>query len=211
MGPTWGRQDPGGPHVGPMNLAIRVCYKNVRLKSEMAMPIEMSGRHYLWSHIVPLGCDLKYTYGLFRAVVCICITFGGTTCILTHTLRVCSPRHWDNHTIEFCPSTNGVTLMDMGNFDEYQNKTKHNQTWAMYMKLKMFSWNTFFAIVYDRMFRAVLPHPPFIMTPFDVIQERAWSHYIWYTGKHYRKICTYPEGIPHTFRIIRSEGKIAKK
>ena len=25
MGPTWGRQDPGGPHVGPMNLAIREC------------------------------------------------------------------------------------------------------------------------------------------------------------------------------------------
>ena len=24
MGHTWGRQDPGGPHVGPMNLAIRV-------------------------------------------------------------------------------------------------------------------------------------------------------------------------------------------
>ena len=23
MAPTWGRQDPGGPHVGPMNLAIR--------------------------------------------------------------------------------------------------------------------------------------------------------------------------------------------
>ena len=23
MGPTWGRQDPGGPHVGPMNLTIR--------------------------------------------------------------------------------------------------------------------------------------------------------------------------------------------
>ena len=22
MGPTWGREDPGGPHVGPMNLAI---------------------------------------------------------------------------------------------------------------------------------------------------------------------------------------------
>ena len=22
MGPVWGRQDPGGPHVGPMNLAI---------------------------------------------------------------------------------------------------------------------------------------------------------------------------------------------
>ena len=25
MGPTWGQQDPGGPHVGPMNLTIRVC------------------------------------------------------------------------------------------------------------------------------------------------------------------------------------------
>ena len=23
MGPIWGREDPGGPHVGPMNLAIR--------------------------------------------------------------------------------------------------------------------------------------------------------------------------------------------
>ena len=23
MGLTWGRQDPGGPHVGPMNPAIR--------------------------------------------------------------------------------------------------------------------------------------------------------------------------------------------
>ena len=25
VGPTWGRQDPGGPHVGPMNLAIGDC------------------------------------------------------------------------------------------------------------------------------------------------------------------------------------------
>ena len=24
MGPIWGRQDPGGPHVGPMTLAIWV-------------------------------------------------------------------------------------------------------------------------------------------------------------------------------------------
>ena len=24
MGPNWGRQDQGGPHVGPMNFAIRV-------------------------------------------------------------------------------------------------------------------------------------------------------------------------------------------
>ena len=24
MGPVWGRQNPGGPHVGPMNFAIWV-------------------------------------------------------------------------------------------------------------------------------------------------------------------------------------------
>ena len=26
MGPIWGRQDPGGPHVGPMNIAIWAVY-----------------------------------------------------------------------------------------------------------------------------------------------------------------------------------------
>ena len=28
MGPIWGRQDPGGPHVGPMNFAICVLAPN---------------------------------------------------------------------------------------------------------------------------------------------------------------------------------------
>ena len=39
MGPIWGRQDPGGPHVGPMNIAfwdIYACgrwqYKGLSLK-----------------------------------------------------------------------------------------------------------------------------------------------------------------------------------
>ena len=27
MGPIWGRQDPGGPHIGPMNLAIWVGFE----------------------------------------------------------------------------------------------------------------------------------------------------------------------------------------
>ena len=30
MGPIWGRQDPGGPHVGPMNLAIVTSIKYIR-------------------------------------------------------------------------------------------------------------------------------------------------------------------------------------
>ena len=28
MGPIWGRQDPGGPHVGPINFAIWVTMHN---------------------------------------------------------------------------------------------------------------------------------------------------------------------------------------
>ena len=28
MGPIWGQQDPGGSHVGPMNLAIWVVFVN---------------------------------------------------------------------------------------------------------------------------------------------------------------------------------------
>ena len=33
MGPTWGRQDPGGPHVGHMNLAIWVFYQHTYMIS----------------------------------------------------------------------------------------------------------------------------------------------------------------------------------
>ena len=32
MGPIWGREDPGGPHVGPMNLAIWDTFKDIFLK-----------------------------------------------------------------------------------------------------------------------------------------------------------------------------------
>ena len=34
MGPIWGRQDPGGPHVGPMNFAIwevLPCFANYHI------------------------------------------------------------------------------------------------------------------------------------------------------------------------------------
>ena len=40
-------------------------------------------------------------------------------------------------------------------------------------------------IAFDRMFRADLPHPPFIMTPFDILQKRVESYYIWFTAKRY--------------------------
>ena len=38
MGPIWGRQNPGGPHVGPMNLAIRVGTP-MDLKGQMTMAL----------------------------------------------------------------------------------------------------------------------------------------------------------------------------
>ena len=35
MGPIWGRQDPGGPYVGPMNFAIWVFHWNKQLRSNL--------------------------------------------------------------------------------------------------------------------------------------------------------------------------------
>ena len=34
MGPIWGRQDPGGPHVGPMNYAIWVVFRSLACVSD---------------------------------------------------------------------------------------------------------------------------------------------------------------------------------
>ena len=34
IGPTWGQQDPGGPHVGPMNLVIWDCCQSRRYQAQ---------------------------------------------------------------------------------------------------------------------------------------------------------------------------------
>ena len=49
MGPMWGRQDPGGPHVGPMNLAIRVLGRRV-----WAMGV-------YYEHLHPVNCHPQRT------------------------------------------------------------------------------------------------------------------------------------------------------
>ena len=38
MGPIWGRQDPGGPHVGPINLDIWdvICFGEKKNKKQYA-------------------------------------------------------------------------------------------------------------------------------------------------------------------------------
>ena len=42
MGPTWGRQDQGGPHVGPINLAIRVALLALRQSQDFPSDNEVS-------------------------------------------------------------------------------------------------------------------------------------------------------------------------
>ena len=51
MGPTWGRQDPGGPHVAPINLAIRVLV-NPAPKGKVHLMIYDHGFVILWSAVV---------------------------------------------------------------------------------------------------------------------------------------------------------------
>ena len=36
-GPIWGRQDPGGPHVGPMNFVIWDVYKDILIPAHMSL------------------------------------------------------------------------------------------------------------------------------------------------------------------------------
>ena len=56
MGPIWGRQDPGGPHVGPMNLAIRVSLAQCTLDSNSGISVPeddlVLGHHqaHCWLH-----------------------------------------------------------------------------------------------------------------------------------------------------------------
>ena len=57
MGPTWGRQDPGGPHVGPMNLAIRERGQDI---------IIIRGKSHI--ELLP-GNDVIKTSLLYRNVV----------------------------------------------------------------------------------------------------------------------------------------------
>ena len=45
MGPFWGRQDPGGPNVGPMNFATWAVSDYVNLTRNVHMQPKMSNKH----------------------------------------------------------------------------------------------------------------------------------------------------------------------
>ena len=54
MGPTRGRQDPGGPQVGPMNLAIRVSIITDNITTER------KNTQQIYTQIL---CDMFYISG----------------------------------------------------------------------------------------------------------------------------------------------------
>ena len=68
MGPIWGRQDPGGPHVGPMNLALwEVCqvYMGIWEEATNIMVFGPVGiRRFCWAshNIVSHPSCSKYLY-----------------------------------------------------------------------------------------------------------------------------------------------------
>ena len=74
MGPLWGRQDPGGSHVGPMNLTIRGAFQqNVihalsiiihipnKVQDRLAYRVSLSGEpDYFGRNKISSGGDLSH-------------------------------------------------------------------------------------------------------------------------------------------------------
>ena len=53
MGPIWGRQDPGGPHVGPVNFAIWECFTECGWVLKMSWNIPVAECHECDGSILP--------------------------------------------------------------------------------------------------------------------------------------------------------------
>ena len=66
MGPTWGRQDPGGPHVGPMNLAIWAHIFTHQLCGSLAMFV-FWWWHHDWLHNAFVGLD-KWNTSIWEVI-----------------------------------------------------------------------------------------------------------------------------------------------
>ena len=60
MGPIWGQQDPGGPHVGPVNIAIWVYWQALKyftLEFHTQYPSNIQWREII-CQIMETNCDL---------------------------------------------------------------------------------------------------------------------------------------------------------
>ena len=73
MGPIWGRQDPGGPHVGPMNFAIWVYSEAI------------GGHRYLLGLAQVMACRLRaLTWTIIDILIVSPVTLSERFIIRTH-------------------------------------------------------------------------------------------------------------------------------
>ena len=64
MGPIWDRQDPGGPHVDPMNFAIWESHYYVKATSRRSFDVKM----IFLLRPVPDGMQKEYTSGARNSI-----------------------------------------------------------------------------------------------------------------------------------------------
>ena len=57
MGPIWGRQDPGGPHVGPTNFAIKVFNINLICAAKPSSSLEFRHNFFDWAKKIVEKCS----------------------------------------------------------------------------------------------------------------------------------------------------------
>ena len=85
MGPIWGRQDPGGPHIGPMNFAIwdRKLFRAITSGLSQAFPIVSSRPHY--SDVI-MSAKASQITGVWIVHL--------TVCSGANQRDIKAPRHW---------------------------------------------------------------------------------------------------------------------
>ena len=81
VGPIWGRQDPGGPHVGPMNFAIWVSFLKIQLTVANPLPLPL------------YNLFLQQNADLWAVITCICFVWldmhSYGRIILVYTMGTC--------------------------------------------------------------------------------------------------------------------------
>ena len=97
MGPTWGRQDPDGPHVGPMNLAIWdvKCAHDISTIDNLELVLVID-----WcQHAITWTCNMQHT--MQHAITWIMIIQFSNTCRWLSARPLCrefTGDQWISHT-----------------------------------------------------------------------------------------------------------------
>ena len=150
MGPIWGRLDPDGPHVGPMNLAIRVCW----------WPAEATSHHQAcyWPEvqilIIKQDVNLIITRPAdvlnptsFRPSACTMLTTKlEITCLLFCAINVfISSKWWDNIStcLRICSSTCNIPTVSSTTEPEDNMQgwfRPANERWGYFVMMSLIGW-----------------------------------------------------------------------